>query len=132
MVGIGIAIGTAGMSRAEAADRGLGTTDAPVLVRIRTHTPVMAILIQQATERSATFRRLVEAINASDGIVYVRAADCGHGVRPCLADVTAARPNRILRIQVATRKVDWGLMGFDPPRASPRCRSVRESAGVQS
>ena len=39
MVGIAIAIGTAGMPHAEAADRGLGVTDAPVLVRIRTHTP---------------------------------------------------------------------------------------------
>ena len=71
----------------------------------------MATLIQEATERSATFRALVETINASDGIVYVNQGDCGHGVRACLATVVAAGPNRILRIQVDTRKADWDLMG---------------------
>jgi hypothetical protein len=30
---------------------------------------------------------------------------------PCPADVTAAGPNRILRIQVDTRKAGWDLMG---------------------
>jgi hypothetical protein len=43
-----IAMGLAGTSRAEAAD-------VPVLIRIRTNNPVVARLIQEATERSATF-----------------------------------------------------------------------------
>jgi hypothetical protein len=111
MVGMAIAIGTTGIPRAEAADRGLGTADTPVLLRIRTDSPAVATAIQQATERSATFRVLVETITASDGIVYVNEGDCGHGVRACLASVVAAGPNRILRIQVDTRKADWDLMG---------------------
>ena len=60
---------------------------------------------------SATFRGLVEAINASDGIVYVEEGACGHGVRACLAAVAAAGPNRLLRIKVDVRKADWDLMG---------------------
>jgi hypothetical protein len=111
MVGMAIAIGSAGISRAEAADRGLGTANTLVLVRIRTHTPVVATLIQEATERSATFRRLLEAINTSDGIVYVNEGDCGHGVRACLVKVIAAPPNRILLVKVDTRRADWDLMG---------------------
>jgi hypothetical protein len=93
MVGMAIAIGTAGIPRAEAADRGGSTADAPVLVRDRTHSPAIATLIQEATERSATFRTLVETINASDGIVYVNEGHCGHGVRACVVTVTAAGPN---------------------------------------
>jgi hypothetical protein len=80
------------------------------MMRIRTNTPMLATLIQEATERSVTFRRLVETINASDGIVYVNEGKCGHGVRACLADVTVAGPNRILRIQLDTRKAEWDLM----------------------
>lgn len=72
---------------------------------------MIARLIHEATVRSATFRSLIATIHASDGIVYVNEGKCGHGVRSCLADVTAAGPNRLVRIQVNTRKADWDLMG---------------------
>ena len=111
VVGMAIAMGTAGIPSADAADRGLGTADAPVVMRVRTNSPALATLIQEATERSTTFRGLVETINASDGIVYVNEGDCGHGVRACLAAVITAGPNRIIRVQVDTRKADWDLMG---------------------
>ena len=111
VVGMAIAIATAGTPRAEAGDNEPGTDGRPVMMRIRTHSPVIATLIQEATERSSTFRLLVKTISASDGIVYVNEGDCGHGVRACLADVIAAGPNRILRIQVDTRKANWDLMG---------------------
>ena len=78
---------------------------------VRSSNPALAGLIRQATERSATFRGLVEVINASDGIVYVEQGDCGHGVRACLAAVAAAGSNRLLRVKVDTRKADWDLMG---------------------
>jgi hypothetical protein len=110
MVGMAIAIGTVGASRAEAADRELGMPNAPVVMRVRTNTVALAILIQRATERSTTFRGLVETINASDGIVYVNEGECGHGVRACLVAVSAAGPNRILWVKVDTRKADWDLM----------------------
>jgi hypothetical protein len=106
-----IAMGIAGIPRADAADRDLGKADAPVVMRVRTTTPSLTALIREATERSITFRGLVETINASDGIVYVNEGNCGHGVRACLADVIVAGPNRILRVHVDTRKSDWDLMG---------------------
>jgi hypothetical protein len=111
LVGMAIAMGTTGIARVEAANGGLGTSGTPVFMRVRTNSAVVATLIQEATQRSATFRSLVETIHVSDGIVYVNEGDCGHGVRACLADVKAAGPNRILRIQVDTRKADWDLMG---------------------
>jgi hypothetical protein len=110
IVGMAIAIGTAGIPGAEAADGGLATA-ASVLLRIRTDSPAVATVIQKATERSATFRALVEAINASDGIVYVSEGACGHGVRACLVEVFAAGTNRILRVKVDIRKASWDLMG---------------------
>ena len=38
---------------------------------VRSHSPAILALIRQASERSATFRDLLETINASSGIVYV-------------------------------------------------------------
>lgn len=111
MVRMAIGMGIAGVPHATAAESGLSAANAAVSSRVRTETPAIATLIQTATERSTTFRGLVETINASDGIVYVTAGECGHGVRACLAAVIAAGPNRILRVYVDTRKADWDLMG---------------------
>jgi hypothetical protein len=111
MVGMAIAMGAAGIPRAEAGNGGTGTVDPTALVRIRTPNPTLAALIQEATERSTTFRGLVDAINGSDGIVYVNEGKCGHGVHACLAGVTAAGENRIFQVRVDTRKADWDLMG---------------------
>lgn len=90
------------------------STAAPVAVaptHVRTHSPELASVIRQAAERSTTFRSLVDAIDASDGIVYVEPGDCGRGVRACLVTVTAAGPARILQVRVDPRKADWDLMG---------------------
>lgn len=89
-----------------------GAADAPVMARLRSSNAAVAAVIRAATEQSATFRGLADAINGSDGIVYVEAGTCGHGVRACLAlSVTKAGPNRLLRVVVDTNKVDWDLMG---------------------
>jgi hypothetical protein len=67
--------------------------------------PAIARLLDEGTTRSATFRRLVETIDATDGLVYVQEGRCGHNVRACLAlSVQVAGPNRILRIVVDTRR----------------------------
>lgn len=67
--------------------------------------PFIASLIREATERSGTFRRLVETIDATDGIVYVQKGRCGHNVLTCLAlTVRVAGPSRILRIVQDTRR----------------------------
>jgi hypothetical protein len=65
----------------------------------------LAARLHEAIGRSPTFRRLVDAIDGSDGIVYVEHGWCGHEVRACLAmTVHVAGPNRILRIAVDTHR----------------------------
>lgn len=78
----------------------------PTSARVRTEDPVLATLIGDATDRSATFRRLVEAITATDGVVYVVRGECRRPLRACLAFwMTIAGSNRILRVIVDDRKV---------------------------
>ena len=73
--------------------------------------PSIATLIQEASARSATFRGLVEVIDATDGIVYVEQGKCGHSVRACLnLSVVVAGSYRILRIVVDTRRERLQLM----------------------
>jgi hypothetical protein len=84
--------------------------DHAAIGRVRSSNAAIATLIQQAGQRSKTFRGLVEAINASDGIVYVEEGPCGHGVRACFVTVTLARPNRILRVNVDARKAGSDLV----------------------
>jgi hypothetical protein len=40
--------------------------------RIRTDSPVLRTLVRDASERSQTFRELVAAIDATNGLVYIR------------------------------------------------------------
>jgi hypothetical protein len=86
--------------------------DEAAIGHVRSSNAAIAALIQQASERSKTFRGLLETINASDGIVYVEEGTCGHGVRACFATVTVAGPNRLLWLKVDTRKADRDLMGI--------------------
>jgi hypothetical protein len=78
---------------------------------VRSANPAIVSLMAQATERSATFRRLVQDIDASDSYVYVNEGKCGHGVRACFVSVTASKANRFMRVVVDMRKADWDLMG---------------------
>jgi hypothetical protein len=71
----------------------------------------LTALIADTTGRSATFRQMIEAIDASDGLVYVVRGRCGHGVRACLDFVTVAGPNRFLRITLDDRGTDEQAMG---------------------
>ena len=87
--------------------------DTPAMPRIRSHHPGIASLIERAANRSKTFRGLVEAIDASDGIVYVEDGQCGrHGVKSCVEAVTQAAANRILLVKVDIRHADGELMGL--------------------
>jgi hypothetical protein len=81
-------------------------TTVPGIPRIRANEdPAIAALLLEAPKRSATFRRLVDTIDATDGIVYIQDGNCNHGVRACLTlTVRVAGPNRILRIVVDTRR----------------------------
>jgi hypothetical protein len=79
--------------------------------RVRTTDSTIANLIARASDRSATFRHVVEVIDATDGIVYVEPGRCRHSVRACLVlTMQIAGPNRLLRILVDSRKVDCNLM----------------------
>ena len=81
------------------------------IARVRGRTLAIADVIQEAAARSATFRGLVDTINASDGIVYVDEGDCGRAGRACLVGVTVAGPYRLIWVKVDPRKADWDLMG---------------------
>ena len=84
---------------------------APAAPRIRTEDPGLSLLIRQATSQSPTFRRLVEAIQATDGIVYVVRGRCGHSVRACLPLwMAVAGPNRILRVVAEDGRPDREVM----------------------
>lgn len=79
--------------------------------RVRSADATIAALIARASEQSTTFQRVVQIIDATDGIVYVEPGRCGKNVRACMAlTVTVAGPSRILRIVVDTRKPDCDLM----------------------
>jgi hypothetical protein len=87
----------------------------PTLARpshVRSSSPSIASLIRQAGERSATFRRLVETINASQSYVYVDEGECrDRDERGCLVNVTVGGPYRFMFVHVPTHKADWDLMG---------------------
>ena len=85
---------------------------APKIPRVRDNgDPSIAALLQEATEHSPTFRRLVDTIDATDGIVYVEQGRCGHHVRACLVlTVRVAGPNRLLRIFVDIHRSHGDLL----------------------
>src|SRR5258705_5164987 len=99
-------LGTPGLSGA--ADGITGNQSVPGS-HVRSSKAELVALIQHAGERSATFRGLIETINASDTIVFVEPGDCGHGVRACFVSVTASTTYRYMRVVVDTRKADWDL-----------------------
>lgn len=76
-----------------------------VLARVRADHPRVAAAIQSGLRHSPTFRALVQAVNATDGLVWVDAGSCGGSVRACLAlTVRIAGPYRLLRVVVDTRR----------------------------
>jgi len=80
--------------------------DTPTVPRVRSHSARIVDAIARGVERSATFRGLIDTIDATDGLVFVDEGRCGHsGIRACLLlSVTIAGPHRLLRIVVETKK----------------------------
>jgi len=73
--------------------------------RVRSHSSQIVDAIARGTAASPTLHRLIQTIDATDGIVYVDEGECGHTVRACLLPlVQVAGPNRVLRILVNLRK----------------------------
>jgi hypothetical protein len=85
--------------------------DAPAVGRVRSTNAVIHRVLKEASDRSQTFRRLVETINASDGTVYVEEGTCRQGERACLVMVTMAGAHRNLWVKVDTGAADVDLMG---------------------
>jgi hypothetical protein len=80
--------------------------------RVRPGNAAIAALVHQAGEASPTFRRLVERIDAGDGLVVIREGRCKHGRRACLVTVTMAGTTRVLWITLDTRDTAPVLMGL--------------------
>lgn len=118
---------------------GAHADDIDPTTRVRSENATIARLITQATERSATFRREVEAINRTDGLVYVHDAQCGPGVQGCLMhSVELAGPYRLLRVKLDLRRTEREMMAtlghelqhaLEVLNAGPR---VRSNVGIRN
>jgi hypothetical protein len=109
----GLAILTAGLATG-GAGRGVVAEAPSPTPRVRSSDRDLAGLIDQAARGSATFRRLITSIQASNGIVYVEPGRCGHGVRACLKMwMQVSGPNRFIRIVIdrSTSDRDVQVMG---------------------
>ena len=85
--------------------------DAPPAPRVRSSHPYIRAMIAEAQVRSASFRRLVAAIEATDGIVYVEEGECHHHLRACFPPiVTSTADVRVLHVIVDARQEDWEVM----------------------
>jgi len=67
---------------------------------VRSESPAIASAIHDGIERSATFRSLIAAIDASDSYVFVRPGNCNHGVRACFTSVRTAGSHRFLFVTI--------------------------------
>src|SRR5215831_631627 len=76
--------------------------DPTTTTRVRAQSPDLARLIQDGIDRSVTFRRLVQHIDETDGIVYIESGACStSGAAGCLLlGVTEVGPVRYLHIHV--------------------------------
>jgi hypothetical protein len=115
----------------------VSAADTHSIPRVRANGDVtIAALLQEAVERSPTFRRLVALIDATDGIVYVEEGICRHSVRACLpTSIKVAGPHRLLRIVVDLRRARDQVMaaiGHELRHALEvlLCPSIRDSAAM--
>jgi hypothetical protein len=80
--------------------------------RVRSSDPVVTALIGWAAAGSATFRRELQTISSTNGLVYVEKGQCGHGVRACLVNsVTMAGGYRLLRVKLDLQRSEREIMG---------------------
>ena len=86
--------------------------EAGPITRVRSSDAAIRELIERSRGDSATFNRLVDAIGATDGIVYIERGRCSPGIRSCLLlSMTYAAQYRVLRIAVDTRRPSRDLAG---------------------
>jgi hypothetical protein len=97
---------------ATAAQAPTAASTAEAVPRVRSDSPRLRGLIDTALASSATFRQLVHAIEATDGIVFVEEGPCVRGVvRACLEHrVTLAGGYRLLFARTAVDRSDIDIM----------------------
>ena len=98
--------------------------------RVRWENPLIGRTIAEGRERSTTFRGLIDAIDATDGVVYVLEGKCGQGVRACLhMSVELSGANRLLRVLVNPRRAPGceliGSIGHELQHALEALRNPR-------
>ena len=79
---------------------------APADARIRSDSAAINAAIEHATERSVTFRQMVQRIEDSDSIVILMEGDCGHDRHACFTNVTTAGSRRIMWVTIDLRRAD--------------------------
>src|SRR5262245_56222498 len=73
--------------------------------RVRSSSATVRLLMQDAAERSATFRSLVVRTNATNGLVYIDEAKCPGTANACLYHwLQRSGPNRVLHIGVTVAR----------------------------
>ena len=78
--------------------------------RVRTENEILKALIREGSERSETFRAVVAAIDATDGLVYLTVGTCGRPRACLLHRVDVAGPNRVLNIIVNVQDNDLAFI----------------------
>jgi hypothetical protein len=107
MMAIGLAAAAPGTILAQAHAVG------PMIIEIdhvRSRHESLRAMITTASEQSVTFRRMVDTINASDGIVYIEVGVCQYGVRACLVRVGSAGQRRYIFVKVDIGRTDRKTM----------------------
>ena len=114
MAGMALAVLVASMSMAPAAAAADGIVpEASHTSHVRSEDAAIMKFVERAREASETFRRLVDAIDASDGLVYIQEGRCPNNARACFIGVTAAGRSRTLwvRVNLRIKRPDWDVMG---------------------
>jgi len=89
-----------------------GSTDRASDSRVRTSNRRIAALVHKGAARSPTFKRLIAAIEQSDGLIYLSEGSCGTGMQACLLMLLdQAGPNRMLRIRLTAKRHDDDTIG---------------------
>ena len=106
---------------------------APPMSRVRDNgDQTIARLLDDARNNSATFRRLLETINDTDGLVYVEQGRCGAGPRACLLmTMMVAGPHRVLKIHIDVKRDDAAVIGSLGHELQHAIEVLRES-GIRS
>jgi hypothetical protein len=68
--------------------------------RVRTESPQLAQLMIRTHQQSATFRRIIATLEASDVVVYLAFGRCSNDVKACLQFISNADPNRYVLVKL--------------------------------